>query len=124
MNHSTSEFHPAPEHVLRDENRRYFKFIDVILALTAITFIELILIILPFASYVSFSALVFLSIFKFAAVIWYFMHLRWDKKLLTLLFIGGLVLAFGTVFALIHLFEAPPPEEVTESVPVSAPSGH
>ncbi len=38
------------------------------------------------------------------AVIFYFMHLRWDKPFCTILFFIGLVLAGGTVWALIALF--------------------
>ncbi|MDX2111828.1 MAG: cytochrome C oxidase subunit IV family protein [Verrucomicrobiota bacterium] len=110
----TSGFTKASPAVLKDETKKYFKFIDVILVLTAITFVELILIILPFVHELKFVALIILSAIKFLAVIWYFMHLRWDRFLLTLLFVGGMVLAGGTVYALIHLFEAPPLEAKAE----------
>jgi cytochrome c oxidase subunit 4 len=43
---------------------------------------------------------------KFLFVIFYFMHLRWDKPFCTILFFIGLVLASGTVWALLALFSA------------------
>lgn len=104
---STQGFQPVAPQVLRAEHHRYFTFVNVILALTAITFVELILIILPFHNVLLFSTLIILSLIKFGAVIWWFMHLRWDKKLCTVLFFIGLVLASGTVAALLLLFPAP-----------------
>lgn len=45
-----------------------------------------------------------LSAFKFAMVVLWFMHLRFDSKLFSIMFIGGLMLA-GTVFlVLLSLF--------------------
>jgi len=41
---------------------------------------------------------------KFFAVILWFMHLIYDKKLLFWLFLTGLLLAFATFSALISLF--------------------
>jgi len=43
---------------------------------------------------------------KFLFVIFYFMHLRWDKPFCTILFFIGLVLAGGTMWALLTLFAA------------------
>lgn len=108
---------PIPKESLRAESKRYFTFINVILFLTGLTFIELILIILPFHGALLLSSLIVLSVIKFTVVVWYFMHLRWDKKLLTVVFMIGLLIAFGTVYALVHLFDAPKPvvEEETAS---------
>jgi cytochrome c oxidase subunit 4 len=39
-------------------------------------------------------------------VIFFFMHLRWDKPFCTILFFIGLVLAGGTMWALLQLFSA------------------
>jgi cytochrome c oxidase subunit 4 len=39
-------------------------------------------------------------------VIFYFMHLRWDKPFCTILFFIGLILAGGTMWALLLLFNA------------------
>src|SRR5690606_18245015 len=85
------------------ESKRYFTFFNLSVALVAITFVELILIILPFPKALLITTLVVLSLAKFVGVVWYFMHLRWDRLLLTLLFILGLTLAGGTVAALLFL---------------------
>jgi cytochrome c oxidase subunit 4 len=106
---STERFAPVSASTLTAETKRYFVFFNLSVALIAITFIELILIILPFHKGLLYTTLVVLSLAKFVGVVWYFMHLRWDRILLTLLFILGLTLAGGTVAALLLLFEAPPP---------------
>ena len=45
-----------------------------------------------------------LSTVKFAMVAMFYMHLRYDSRLFSSLFVGGLALAFSVVFALIGLF--------------------
>ena len=50
--------------------------------------------------------LLVLSAFKFATVVAMFMHLRYEKPLLTRLFLIGLVLATGLMLALISIFWA------------------
>ena len=47
--------------------------------------------------------LLVLSIGKFALVVMYFMHLRYDTKSLTLLFVAPLVLAIGLALAVMTL---------------------
>lgn len=108
MSDSTAKsgFSPPSKEMLEGESKRYFTFFNVILTLIGLTFLELIIIILPFHEYVLLTGLVVLSIVKFVLVIWYFMHLRWDQIFLTALFVLGLVLASGTVAALYLLFPA------------------
>ena len=48
--------------------------------------------------------LVVLSGVKFALVVMFYMHLKYDARLFSGLFIGGLALAFAVVFALMGLF--------------------
>ena len=57
------------------------------------------------------APLVILSGSKFAAVILFYMHLKFDSRLLTWIFLGGLSLSFAVVLALMGLFGAvaPPP---------------
>lgn len=45
-------------------------------------------------------ALLFLTVLKFALVAMWFMHLRFDKRIYTRLFVGGLLLA-GTIYAVV-----------------------
>ena len=74
--------------------------------LAVITGVEIIAVYLPFAKWMIVTALVTLSTVKFMFVIFYFMHLRWDKPFCTILFFIGLVLAGGTMWALLQLFSA------------------
>lgn len=93
---------------LIQEHRKYFTFFNVAMALILITAIEIVIVYLPFNKMLVFCSLAVLSIMKFLAVIWWFMHLRWDKALCTILFMIGLLVATGTVTALLFLFEVDP----------------
>ncbi len=50
------------------------------------------------------APLVILSAIKFAAVIFFYMHLKFDNRLLTWIFLGGLALGFAVTMALVGLF--------------------
>jgi len=99
------------------ETSRFVVFVRLALVLAVITGFEIILVNLPLATWFLFGALVTLSIAKFLGVIFVFMHLRWDRIFCTLLFFIGLVLALGTVAALLALFQS------DASVPLTAPAG-
>ena len=94
-------------HIIQ-EHKKYFTFFNVALALILITAIELVIVYIPIGKFIVLSCLTVLSLVKFLAVIWWFMHLRWDKALCTILFMIGLLVATGTVTALLFLFEADP----------------
>ena len=81
-------------------------YIEIAMLLAVITGVEIIAIYLPFAKWMIVTALVTLSVVKFMFVIFYFMHLRWDKPFCTILFFIGLVLTGGTMWALLQLFPA------------------
>ena len=81
-------------------------YIEIAMLLAVITGVEIIAIYLPFAKWMIVTALVTLSVVKFMFVIFYFMHLRWDKPFCTILFFIGLVLTGGTMWALLQLFAA------------------
>jgi cytochrome c oxidase subunit 4 len=51
------------------------------------------------------AGLVVMMAFKFYVVAAYFMHLKWDKKILTGIFYGGLVLAMAVYIAVLFAFE-------------------
>jgi cytochrome c oxidase subunit 4 len=48
--------------------------------------------------------LLILSAVKFSLVVMYFMHLKFDSRLFSSLFVGGLLLAGGVLIALLALF--------------------
>jgi len=89
-------------------------YVQIALLLAVITGIEIVAVYLPFAKWILITSLVVLSIVKFMYVIFYFMHLRWDKPFCTILFFIGLILATGTVWALLALFSA----EASRPLPV------
>lgn len=110
MSHDTT-LEPTMQGVgahLAEEHAKYFTFFNLSLALIAITAIELIIVYIPINPGVVVGSLVFLSLLKFVGVVWWFMHLRWDRVLCTVLFLIGLILATGTVTALLLLFEQAP----------------
>ena len=49
-------------------------------------------------------ALLIMSVAKFAIVVMYYMHLKYDSKLFRALFVGPLIIAVLTVIALLFLF--------------------
>ena len=88
------------------EPSKFHFYIQVAMILSVVTGIEVVLVYLPLAKWFVVTTLCVLSAGKFLAVIFYFMHLRWDKVFCTILFFIGLVLAGGTMWALLHLFAA------------------
>jgi len=105
---STEQPEPSFNKHLEEEHAKYFTFFNVAMAMILITAIEIVIIYIPINQLVVFSSLAVLSLIKFLAVIWWFMHLRWDRALCTILFMIGLFIATGTVTALLFLFEADP----------------
>ena len=81
-------------------------YVQIAMLLAVITGLEIVAVFLPFPKAVLVASLVVLSLVKFLFVIFFFMHLRWDKPFCTILFFIGLVLASGTVLALLALFSA------------------
>jgi cytochrome c oxidase subunit 4 len=81
-------------------------YVQIAMLLAIITGVEIVAVYLPFAKWLLITALVVLSAVKFLFVIFYFMHLRWDKAFCTILFFIGLVLSGGTMWALLALFGA------------------
>jgi cytochrome c oxidase subunit 4 len=90
--------HPEPS--------KFHFYIAIAMILSVITGVEVVLVYLPIVKWFVVTALVTLSAIKFMFVIFFFMHLRWDKVFCTILFFIGLVLAGGTMCALLHLFGA------------------
>ncbi len=88
------------------EPSKFHIYVQIAMLLGVITGIEIVLIYLPLTKWIVISGLVALSAVKFLYVIFYFMHLKWDKPFCTILFFIGLVLAGGTSWALLTLFSA------------------
>ena len=80
----------------------YFK---VAVSLSLITALEVAIFYATWLSYGIIPVLVVLSAAKFALVVMFYMHLKYDNRLFSGLFVGGLLLAIAVVFALIGLFQ-------------------
>ena len=98
------------------EQSKFGLYVEIAMLLAVITGLELVTVYLPFMKWLLVSALVILSTVKFMFVIFYFMHLRWDKAFCTILFFIGLILAGGTMWALLKLFGAEASKPLTATV--------
>ena len=95
------------------------QYVAIAIFLFAITIIEF-LIIVPEdfrGKGWTIAPLAILSAIKFAAVIFFYMHLKFDNRLLTWIFLGGLALGFAVVFALVGLFGAFTPSPPAHAEP-------
>ena len=97
------------EDPVKEESQRFFTFFNLSMILVAITGLEIVIIyIKTFDGSIIIGVLFATSIVKFIGVIWWFMHLRWDKILNTILFLMGLVIALGTFFAVTFMADEHP----------------
>jgi cytochrome c oxidase subunit 4 len=95
---------------------KFHTFVQIAMVLSVITGIEIVIVYLPIGKWLVVSSLVVLSSVKFLLVIFYFMHLKWDKFFCTILFFIGLVLALGTAAALLSLFGAEASTPLTSQI--------
>jgi cytochrome c oxidase subunit IV len=94
--HAMGEVHEHP-------TWRQYKWVALIL--TAITVVEVWVYYTPFKDSPFFvPVLLVMSAVKFAIVVMFYMHLRYDHKLFRALFVGPLIIAVGTLTALMFLF--------------------
>ena len=96
------------------EESKFHIFVQLAMILAVITGVEIVLIYIPLAKWLILTSLILLSLVKFLLVIFIFMHLKWDKLFCTVLFFIGLVLAGGTVGALMAIFS------VGDSIPLTS----
>lgn len=111
---------PSPEG--HHEASKFHIYVGIAMLLAVITGVEIVIIFLPFVKWLLVTALVILSLVKFMYVIFYFMHLRWDKAFCTILFFIGLILAAGTTWALLKLFGAEASKALTSEAAIHAPA--
>jgi cytochrome c oxidase subunit IV len=109
--HSTPAAH-ATEHA--PEDGKFHLFVQIAMILAVITGVEIVLVYIPLAKWLLITMLVTLSVVKFMLVIFWFMHLKFDKLFCTIMFFIGLVLAGGTVAALMAIFSS------QDSIPLTA----
>lgn len=102
------------------------QYVLIGLVLAVITGIELWLSYSPLARGVMITGLLLLSAVKFAIVVALFMHLRFDSKHFTRMFVMGLVLAGALLLALVALFWNDSTNIIDSyaSVPAASGGGH
>ena len=98
--HASHSKHDAHEH----PDWKQYKW--VALVLFAITIVEVWAYYVPafVASSAFVPALLVMSAVKFAIVVAYYMHLKYDNRLFVALFVGPLLIAMFTITALLLLF--------------------
>jgi len=80
--------------------------------LTVITAVEVAIFYIPFLEPALVPLLLVLSAAKFVLVVMFFMHLKFDSRIYTGLFLSGMVLATFMMVALIVLFHVLPAYEI------------
>ncbi len=80
------------------------KYVAIALILAAITLVEVAIVYMDFLADIVGPVLVILSAAKFALVVMFFMHLRFDNRLFSTIFVTGLFLATGVLITLLALF--------------------
>jgi cytochrome c oxidase subunit 4 len=101
---------------------KFWAYLQIAMLLAVITGVEIVAIGLPFPVWLIVTSLVVLSLVKFLFVIFYFMHLRWDKIFCTVLFFIGMIMAGGTMWALLHLFAVGDSKPLTAAEEEPAPA--
>jgi cytochrome c oxidase subunit IV len=98
---------PATSHAQAHAHEgKFHLFVQLAMILAVITGLELLIIYIPIATWLIITVLMGLSAVKFLCVIFIFMHLHWDKAFCTILFFIGMVLAGGTLAALLMIHGA------------------
>lgn len=81
-------------------------YLVVAAVLAVITAVEIAVFYVTWLARFLVPTLIVLSVTKFALVLMFFMHLRFDSRIFTGLFVGPLVIAVGIVLAVMALFGA------------------
>ena len=99
----SEETSPEAVHTGHPTAGMYFKIAIILCVITAV---EVGIFYLEDLGHWMIPILTILSLGKFALVAMYYMHLKFDNKLFTILFIVGLALAAAVVSMLLFLFSA------------------
>jgi cytochrome c oxidase subunit 4 len=94
---------PATVHAAGGEHASVRTYVRVALVLTLVTALEVGVIYIRQLTPIIVPLLLAMSAAKFALVVMFFMHLRYDARSLTGLFLGPLLIAVGLAIALMTL---------------------
>jgi cytochrome c oxidase subunit 4 len=106
------DHHHEPAHIdhtemgVEKEHPTWSTYWKVAVVLTLVTVIEVWIYYIPsfVASRLFVPSLLIMSAFKFAVVVLFYMHLRYDHRLFRVLFTGPLIIAVSTLIGLMFLF--------------------
>jgi cytochrome c oxidase subunit 4 len=90
-------------HAAAAEHASVGTYVRVALILTAVTGLEVGVIYIRFLTPIVVPLLLVMSLAKFTLVVMFFMHLRYDSRSLTAVFVGPLIIASALGLALIAL---------------------
>lgn len=90
---ATGTLHHAGEHHAEHEHPGEITYVKVAIVLAIITIIEVAIYYFDLPHGVLVTALLFFSAVKFATVVGFFMHLKFDDRRLLWIFLGGLLLS-------------------------------
>jgi cytochrome c oxidase subunit IV len=102
MAETHSQAEAVAEHGKGHASRATYWMVALILGI--VTLLEVAVFYVPLLHAVIVPVLLALSAFKFALVAAFFMHLRYDRPVLTMVFAGGLMVAIFIILALYFLF--------------------
>jgi len=96
---------PAAAHAPGEGHASVQTYVRVAVVLGILTAIEIGALYVPgLPKHLLVTLLLVFSVLKFALVVAFFMHLRYDNKVLTALFVGPLLIAMIIILALMALF--------------------
>ncbi|HET7876593.1 MAG TPA: cytochrome C oxidase subunit IV family protein [Methylomirabilota bacterium] len=100
--------HPAGEHAGGGApHATVATYVRIAVVLTVITAIEVATLYVPGIPHVLLvTSLLVMSLIKFALVVGFYMHLRYDPQVLRALFVGPLLISIAIILALMALFSA------------------
>lgn len=101
---SVDQAHHAGPHAEEHAHPGAAQYIKIAVILTVITAIEVGIYYVDALRPAIGPILITLSVGKFAIVVMYYMHLKFDHKLFTGMFVFGLITAIFTIIAFIALF--------------------
>ena len=96
--------HPANEAVHEESHASRATYWLIALVLGILTLLEVAVFYVPLLHAVIVPILLVLSAAKFALVAMFFMHLKFDRPVLTTVFAGGIIVATSIIVAMMLLF--------------------
>jgi len=94
----------APDHDAAHGHPGELQYIKIAAILAAVTGIEVVIYYIDALKDILVPALLLLSAGKFIAVVGYFMHLKFDDKRFTWVFVAGLVISFSVFLGAAAMF--------------------